>query len=97
MTYFIIAVLVVACIVMHNDKERWREGHQKQQELINKGRDYYYNATMDARKTKDEANRVKEHILFSANREANLIKRKKLPCINVNEKLTQKCPILIQC
>ena len=74
MTYFIIAVLVVACIVMHNDKERWREGHQKQQELINKGRDYYYNATMDARKTKDEANRVKEHILFSANREANLIK-----------------------
>lgn len=29
MTYFIIAVLIVACIVMHNDKERWREGHQK--------------------------------------------------------------------
>lgn len=74
MAYLIIAVLVMACIIIYNDKERWREGHQKQQELINKGKNYYYNATMDARKTKDEANRVKEHILFSANREANLIK-----------------------
>ena len=74
MTYFIIAVLVVACIIMHNDKEQWREGHQKKQDLINKGNDCYYRAVGDARRTKEEANRVKEHILFSANREANLIK-----------------------
>ena len=44
MTYFIIAVLVVACIIMHNDKEQWREGHQKKQDLINKGNDCYYRA-----------------------------------------------------
>lgn len=74
MTYFIIAVLVVACIVMHNDKERWREGHQKKQDLINKGEDCYYQAVVDARKIKDETKRAKEQILFLANREANLIK-----------------------
>jgi hypothetical protein len=74
MTYFIIAVLVIACIIMHNDKEQWREGHQKKQDLINKGKDCYYQAVVDARKIKDETKRAKEQILFLANREANLIK-----------------------